>query len=453
MATTYYVSKHGGASDLNGGLNNTTDAWATIEFAVQQLVAGDTLVIGGGVYEEDIAPGGSGGIGWTTGTAAMPILVLAEGHVDTAVYGVVSGTANVVIRPTGTKDVISFNTLDVGYWRFKGLVLDGINQTNDSVQCVALLRDANNIEFRNCEIRNGGFGGVTLSYANAVSTTDRNNIFRWNKIHGNGRFTTAADGHGIYCLTRGNLFEHNDIFNNRNGAIQIRSDVDAAGRGRNNTVRRNRLHGNQTDWTGTQAGVFLHTYARDNFVYRNLIYDMKDMGIQLSSTLGSSNNTLYLNTIWNCGVKGIELTNSAVATTDIRGNLIWDCPTAIDDNGTGTTLVENYTTPDPLFVDEGSADLHLQSGSSARNTVTALGSPYDVDLDGVTVTGTPWDAGAYEFATPQAPTVTGPNPVVRTVSVGAVLGSGFVLTDPSDPDDTPYDLTVVVTAGTLTPPV
>ena len=39
----YYVSHHASASDSNGGTNDTTDAWATIQYGLDNTTASDTL--------------------------------------------------------------------------------------------------------------------------------------------------------------------------------------------------------------------------------------------------------------------------------------------------------------------------------------------------------------------------------------------------------------------------
>ena len=66
VATSYYVSPSG--NDAWPG--SPTQPFATIQFAVGRLMAGDTLYVGGGDYHETVSVGSSG-------TAAAPITIQA----------------------------------------------------------------------------------------------------------------------------------------------------------------------------------------------------------------------------------------------------------------------------------------------------------------------------------------------------------------------------------------
>jgi hypothetical protein len=89
--------------------------------------------------------------------------------------------------------------------------------------------------------------------------------------------------------------------------------------------------------------------------------------------------------------------NSNVAGGEIRDNILADCTVSsgtwsVGNNKTGTTASQG-------FVNAGSDDYHLTSGSAARNAQTG-GAPLD-DLDGTTrpQQGTS-DQGAYEYVPP-----------------------------------------------------
>ena len=72
-ATTYYVRTDG--SNSNTGLANTAGgAWLTIDYAADNVAAGDTIRVQAGTYAESVSPGKGG-------TLASPITFVADGAV------------------------------------------------------------------------------------------------------------------------------------------------------------------------------------------------------------------------------------------------------------------------------------------------------------------------------------------------------------------------------------
>ena len=149
-------------------------------------------------------------------------------------------------------------------------------------------------------------------------------------------------------------------------------------------------------------------------VYRNLFYDLDDGstdcgGIYMVGSLGYAR--IFNNTFYNVA-KAISPANTTSASLQVRNNHAFgnrgveytiaagitssnnlsEDGSADDAGGTGHLI--NVTTTE--FVNAAAKDFHLASTSSAINNGANLGSPYDVDFDGVTVSGA-WDIGAFEY--------------------------------------------------------
>ncbi len=90
------------------------------------------------------------------------------------------------------------------------------------------------------------------------------------------------------------------------------------------------------------------------------------------------------------------LIDSGASGTLIKNDIVFNNGSAITDNGTGTIQATNKTT-DPLFVNAVTNNYQLQTGSTARDTGTAL-SEVLVDFLGILrPQNTIYDIGAYEF--------------------------------------------------------
>jgi len=174
-------------------------------------------------------------------------------------------------------------------------------------------------------------------------------------------------------------------------------------------------------------------------VMNNIIYDCSSAGIAVENTC---NALIVNNTIFDCG-RGIRLLDLGRSgppyyltpgggTATIVNCIIWNCPTPVSltdspnqnaqDRGShatihhsiiqggrnGVKISGSYSTltwgegnidADPLFVDPGNADFHLQADSPAVDAGTSEGAP-DRDLDGLPrPCGSAVDIGAYEFCT------------------------------------------------------
>lgn len=165
--------------------------------------------------------------------------------------------------------------------------------------------------------------------------------------------------------------------------------------------------GDGSDMTG---GGYVGDPSNTNMLfYRNIIYDFtgtNSWGIATGDSINSTNH-IGQNTVFGC-TYGINYNNTPITS---KQNYAGSC-TLDFANKTGVTTSKNIssdaTSPDGAsyqgknsysnyFVDYANKDFHLKSTDTVlKDAGDNLGSPYDVDIDGQTVTGT-WDIGADEW--------------------------------------------------------
>ena len=216
-------------------------------------------------------------------------------------------------------------------------------------------------------------------------------------------------------LPTGFLVERNYIMNGWNDEptshhgedININSTVTGA------TIRYNWFEGRNG---GTGVIVGNNGLMTASFIYGNVFKDciFDGNGIITDSSSGKiSNNFIYNNTFIHCNVSGgwFHAEYSQSSGNTLRNNLLYDMDAGYTlQDGTAdynayfscsgvpseTHGQSSATNP---FVDSSGGNYHLSGHTTGG---VNLGSPYDVDMDGVT--RTTWDRGAYEYAgSPPAP--------------------------------------------------
>jgi len=108
----YYVSTTG--NDGNDGTAPDNDhAWATIQYGISTISAGDVLGVIPGIYDENLVTGAN------HGTAENKFIVTAYGE------------GAVIVRPTGGTMALYVRG---NYWRFNRFAFDGANLSSSTVQ-------------------------------------------------------------------------------------------------------------------------------------------------------------------------------------------------------------------------------------------------------------------------------------------------------------------------------
>ncbi|GEM_PF-2525833 len=169
----------------------------------------------------------------------------------------------------------------------------------------------------------------------------------------------------------------------------------------NNTIIRN------NDSQGTPV---VQIYQAALTVTNVLVADNQGPGIAGSPTQGSFTNVTIANNIgFGLGIGPLGSGDPPVNVTVVN-SILWgngtdyycdtsvgtvNCALSYSDVGVGDTTGTGNISADPLFVDAGNGDYHLQVGSPARDAGTSAGAP-PADLEGTPRQGAP-DMGAFEW--------------------------------------------------------
>jgi len=319
------VSRAG--SDSNPG--TLRRPWRTIQKALRRLKPGETALVRAGIYSEDLNIS-------RTGSVSAPF-TLAAYPGETVVLHAASTQGNTYpVEITGS------------YWRLHGLVIeDGLGTSDANVY---FRGGANHIELSANEIRYGQDQGVF-----ADNTTSDLYLLA-NKIHDNGRnhVSSQHQSHGIYLEGGHDLIANNLIYNHPYGfGLQIypaNHDTIVV----DNTIA-STAHSSIV--VGGPGGVYNIT-IRNNILYPSGRTYGGDYGVEMDSTCPTGPVTIDHNVIYAYAVAPIEDGCSSVHSSE------------------GNTLA------DPLFLDFGKRDLHLQAASPAVDHAMAGWSEV-VDFGGV----------------------------------------------------------------------
>lgn len=390
QGATYYTSRSGSDSNSCATAQSTSSPKATVNGGISCLSAGDTLLVRGGTYDEQIASVPSG-TSWSS-------VVRIAAYPGETVW--VKPTANRI----GVTGVIWLDG-NFSYVEFDGINADETGLPSGLGEVIWFSTNNGNnphhIRYKNAEIIAGAIGenaAVALGGHTRINATGSFELQHL-RVHGGGRTGAGCDytcnSYGIYIAGPNNLVEDCEIYDNASGGMQIyNSSGDSPD---NNIVRRNYIH-DQTR-VGNPAQLWgIIIAGNNNQIYNNVFSNIRNGAVGDGIDFYSGNNNqVYNNTIYNVAANGINVSSSVSGAT-IRNNISYNSGiNNYTNNGIGTIQDHNLIGTNPSFVNAGASDFHLQATSRAVDAGVTIAT-VATDMDGTTrPQGSAYDIGAYEF--------------------------------------------------------
>ncbi len=397
FSTTYYVS-NGGSNSNNG--ESIDSAFATLQYAADNVLAGDSVLVLPGNYAGFDLRG-------VDGTQTSPIVFKALGD-----------SVRITDNNPRTDDGINLEGPD---W----VVIDGFTVTGVPRNGIRLVT-AEHIVIKNNTCLNNS-RGILTGFVEDVVIENNLCAYSW-------------DEHGIYHSNSGDnpIIRYNVCHDNNGCGIHMNGDESMGGDGliTNATIEGNIIYGNGI---GGGSGINCDGVA-DSRIFNNLIYDNYASGVSLyriDGADGSYNTKVYNNTIINdtAGRWCVNIGHSSEADTVYNNILItfhgWrgsisvleeSLPDfysdynivldrmSVDGGDSRLTLAEwqamgydNHSilagSMESIFFDWENGDYHLLPTSQAVDSGTSVVSVFvTYDLDGVSRPfGNEYDIGAYEY--------------------------------------------------------
>ena len=361
-AQSYFVATNG--SDSNPG--TLRSPWATLEHALDNTQAGDTIFVRAGRYQaKELYLNAKKGMGGQPGK----MWTLKP-------YRNESVTLNVCIK------------IYTGYVRVEGFRFEsgGILVRFDGAGHCEIVNNTLIGEFGYGAIEAGGdanlITGNSIEISNAVTSTLDHGIY----IHG-GKGTLIRNnivkntaGYGIHLYDeRGYDLQDLVVENNQVYGSRLRSGIIVAlggsSKARDITIRNNVVAHHAQD------GIVVRDGVEGVRLYNNTIYDVGHCGIYFKYEVSGilvRNNIIHLRE----GEQHLCNNNGAPGIT-VDHNLLWPGPVRVRGVKTANSIVA-----DPRFADAAAMNFRLQRGSPAIDAGTSAGSPF---------AGAAPDLGAMEF--------------------------------------------------------
>lgn len=399
--TTYYVATTGSDS-ANGSLGSP---WRTINHALANTAPGDTIVVRGGSYREEVIIGGD----WGYGSGGSP-----------GRYLTLQGYPGEDVR------ILDRMVTDSSYVRVRGFHF--VSAPFVAANWTRLSEIKANIEITDCL-----FTGAFNVYAGALNIATGNTLAERNTLILSD--TGSSNDHGIYVAAGEDFVTDNVIVRNNmvDGAPAYGIHIYDERKNTSDPVRyiRNVVVENNTVINSrSRSGILVAVGARtrvDGVTIRNNVVGASaaqgimvyDAGGGVSSQSYITNVKIYNNTVYGSGGDNIGIYDGAITNVDIRNNILHIHGNGgyhINDfygNHSTFTAGRNLYSPsppalnnitdvsmvigDPQFVNATGGDFHLAPSSPAIDAGAYL-ADVTTDKDGTPrPRGSAYDIGAYEY--------------------------------------------------------
>ncbi|NQU41413.1 MAG: right-handed parallel beta-helix repeat-containing protein, partial [Lentisphaerae bacterium] len=406
-AGEFFVSTNG--SDVATGLSRS-NAWATIQHAVDNITTGDIVTVTEGAY--------AGFRAHVTATADAPIIVRAD-------VG-----ASVVLNTEGAQnvhhcivDIATKTGSTIAYW-----TIEGFEVANSSVHGIGIYGleqvPIHHITVRSNVVHDSAYTGIFTGFTDDL-------LIENNRCYLNGE-------HGIYCSNSGDrpVVRANRCSTNTSSGIQFNGDLSIGGDGTISdvVVDSNVLYGN-----GSTGGAAINLDGVDGGdVINNLIVNQHATGIALfqgNGAIATRNVRVIHNTVLTAGGGrwAIDIADASGVSNTVLNNILYTDHTwrgsisaafsaiqglvcdynivmdrfSIDGGSTRITFDEwqalGYdrhsfiASPVGIFADAGADDYHLTESSPGVDDGQAA-PPVSDDIESTPrVYGCSPDIGAYEW--------------------------------------------------------
>jgi hypothetical protein len=403
-AATYYVMPSGS----NGANGSETNPWETIQYGVNQLSAGDELIVLAGDYQETIATLRSGTAGSRIIIRAVNGVVLRGRFEISHSYITIDGfeitdngaqTAFTASAAANYVHVINTNIHDLGeYARYFDLPRSSGTPVSPAGWVIRnnwFHGQANALVY----MLLGGSGhlieenevGPGVIREDVLRPFGDNHIIRGNYIHD----ISSGGGHtDIFQIFNNNgwrvrnlVFEKNRIRNFDGQAWMVDVTTDSYG-----IIVRNNIY------QGVEAAG--NSYCPQTMVMNNTFIDCgfgNGQAVRMRSESGrgtASNSVVKNNIFYNCGSHEnngwYDVDDAAQPTFSGDYNIVYPFKPEFDEsNGVNGS--------DPRFVNAAGSDFHVNGTSPAIDRGVAL-TGFSEDFDGQSrPQHTTWDLGAFEF--------------------------------------------------------
>lgn len=414
-ATTYYVGTSGSNSNNGRGTNT---AWRTIQYAVDHVNAGDTILVLAGTYAGACFDS-------RRGTAGSPITLKANPG------------DHVLLNSLGTHDaqkyhksILLFEGWDSGipprYWVVEGFEITGAPLDGIDIRGWSAGNPAHHITIRSNYIHHCTSRGIISIYAHDLIIEGNETAYHSNQ-------------HGIYCANAGDrpIIRNNISHNNPGCGIHLNADGEI--------IEDAIIEGNVVYQNGSNGGSaincdgVLNGTIRNNLIFENLAHGISLF--RIDGSIPSRNCRIYNNTVLlpsNRGSKGegwgVNISSANAWSNKIYNNIIYNERSTegsinvhssslmgfesdynildgkLSTDGYPVSTIKSLaqwqalgygsnsfnSTPSALFEDAANDDYHLKQGSPAVDAGVSVPGVTN-DYDGVyRPRGAGLDVGAFE---------------------------------------------------------